>query len=71
MGAHLTPQSMEATVMGLTAITFSMAKIWSSYCGVLLLHRLGIRHSGIPAEAATLQSLWKMQLALACPLCHG
>merc|ERR1712194_748761 len=51
LGAHLTPQGLEATMLGLTAGTFNMAMILSSYCGGFLLNHYGIIPSGQIAES--------------------
>jgi MFS family permease len=69
MGAHLTPQGMEATMLGLTAGTFNMAMILSSYCGGFLLHQLGTRPAGQPGESYMFQGLWKAQVVAAIAPC--
>jgi hypothetical protein len=69
MGAHLTPQGMEATMLGLTAGTFNMAMILSSYCGGFLLNRYGIIPSGQNGESLVFADLWKVQAIAALAPC--
>lgn len=69
MGAHLTPRGMEATMLGLTAGTFNMAAILSSYFGGFLLHSYGVRPVGAVGESAALANLWKVQVLAAFAPC--
>lgn len=69
MGAHLTPQGVEATMLGLSAGTFNMATILSSYCGGFLLHHFGVSPSGQVGEAAAFDHLWKVQVLAALAPC--
>lgn len=69
MGAHLTPKGMEATMLGLTAGTFNMAMILSSYCGGFLLNRYGIIPSGQNNESLVFANLWKVQVLAALAPC--
>mmetsp|Transcript_69681 Transcript_69681/g.176152 ORF Transcript_69681/g.176152 Transcript_69681/m.176152 type:complete len:563 (+) Transcript_69681:244-1932(+) len=69
MGAHLTPQGVEATMLGLTAGTFNMAMILSSYFGGFLLHHFGVRPVGGVADAFMFQNLWKVQVVAAFAPC--
>lgn len=69
MGAHLTPRGVEATMLGLSAGTFNMAMILSSYCGGYLLHRFGVRPSGIDNESLTFENLWMAQVVAALAPC--
>merc|ERR1719454_336419 len=62
MGAHLTPRGVEATMLGLSAGTFNMAMILSSYCGGYLLHRFGVRPVGADDESLMFQHLWMAQV---------
>jgi MFS family permease len=69
MGAHLTPQGVEATMLGLSAGTFNMAMILSSYIGGFLLNRHGVTPSGQVGESHVFANLWKVQtLAAFAPL---
>mmetsp|Transcript_112914 Transcript_112914/g.326168 ORF Transcript_112914/g.326168 Transcript_112914/m.326168 type:complete len:571 (+) Transcript_112914:124-1836(+) len=69
MGAHLTPRGMEATMLGLTAGTFNMAMILSSYFGGFLLHYYDVRPVGAVNESGALASLWKVQVLAAFAPC--
>merc|ERR1719410_1692556 len=69
MGAHLTPQGAEATMLGLSAGTFNLAMILSSYCGGYLLHHFGVRPTGQPGESVMFQDIWKVQVIAACAPC--
>lgn len=70
MGAHLTPQGMETTMLGLMAGTFNMAMILSSYCGGFLLNHYGIIPSGQNNESLVFDNLWKVQgIAALAPCC--
>jgi len=69
MGAHLTPRGVEATMLGLSAGTFNMAMILSSYVGGYLLHRLGVAPSGADMEGSTFEHLWKAQVVAALTPC--
>lgn len=69
MGAHLTPQGVEATMLGLSAGTFNMAAILSSYCGSYLLHHFGVAPTGGADEANAFQHLWKVQVLAALAPC--
>lgn len=69
MGAHLTPKGVEATALGLTAGTFNMAMILSSYCGAYLLHIHGVRPAGGVDESHMFQDLWKVQAIAALAPC--
>jgi len=69
MGAHLTPQGMEATMLGLTAGTFNMAMILSSYLGGFLLARFGVIPSGQPGESHMFMNLWRVQVVAALAPC--
>jgi len=69
MGAHLTPQGVEATMLGLTAGTFNMAMILSSYFGGYLLHHFGVVPTGQSYEGATFDNLWKVQVIAAMAPC--
>lgn len=69
MGAHLAPQGVEATMLALTAGTFNMAMILSSYVGGCLLHHFGVKPSGKPGESEMFSQLWRVQaLAALLPL---
>lgn len=61
MGAHLAPQGVEATMLALTAGTFNMAMILSSYIGGCILHHFGIAPAGKPAESEMFSQLWRVQ----------
>jgi MFS family permease len=69
MGAHLTPHGVEATMLGLTAGTFNMAMILSSYCGGHLLHRYGIAPTGAAGEGHVFDDLWKVHVLAALSPC--
>jgi len=69
MGAHLTPQGVEATMLGLTAGTFNMAMILSSYFGGFLLHHFGVRPMGGIADELMFKDLWKVQVVAAFAPC--
>jgi len=69
MGAHLTPRGVEATMLGLSAGTFNMAMILSSYCGGYLLHRFGVRPEGADGESLMFQHLWMAQVVAALAPC--
>jgi len=69
MQAHLTPRGVEATMCGLSAGTFNLAMILSSYCGGYLLHRFGVQPSGVIGESAMFSDLWKVQVIAACAPC--
>jgi MFS family permease len=69
MGAHLTPRGVEATMLGLSAGTFNMAMILSSYCGGYVLHRFGVRPGGQPGESMMFQNLWMAQVCAAVAPC--
>lgn len=69
MGAHLTPKGVEATMLGLSAGTFNMAMILSSYCGGFLLHRLNVKPVGGIGESVMFQDLWMAQVFAALAPC--
>lgn len=69
MSAHLTPKGVEATMRGLTAGTFNMAMILSSYVGASLLHALGVAPRGEPGEAFRFDNLWQAQVIAALAPC--
>jgi len=69
MGAHLTPRGVEATMLGLSAGTFNMAMILSSYCGGYVLHRFGVRPEGAIGETMMFQNLWMVQVVAAVSPC--
>jgi len=69
MGAHLTPRGVEATMLGLSAGTFNMAMILSSYCGGYILHRFGVRPEGAIGESLMFQHLWMAQVVAAVAPC--
>lgn len=69
MGAHLTPHGMEATMLGLTAGTFNMALILSSYFGGFLLDAIGVLPVGGRQDAAMFDHIWKVQVLAAFAPC--
>mmetsp|Transcript_19340 Transcript_19340/g.41685 ORF Transcript_19340/g.41685 Transcript_19340/m.41685 type:complete len:614 (+) Transcript_19340:244-2085(+) len=69
MGAHLTPQGMEATMLGLIAGTFNMAMILNSYFGGFVLDYLGVKPTGTKADAEMFDELWKVQVIAALAPC--
>eukprot|EP00747_Dinoflagellata_sp_TGD_P023879 gnl/TRDRNA2_/TRDRNA2_130145_c0_seq1.p1 gnl/TRDRNA2_/TRDRNA2_130145_c0~~gnl/TRDRNA2_/TRDRNA2_130145_c0_seq1.p1 ORF type:complete len:576 (+),score=118.52 gnl/TRDRNA2_/TRDRNA2_130145_c0_seq1:86-1813(+) len=69
MGAHLTPHGVEATMLGLTAGTFNMAMILSSYCGGFLLSHYGVHPNGDAGDSQHFEHLWKAQVAAALAPC--
>jgi len=69
MGAHLTPRGAEATMLGLSAGTFNMAMILSSYCGGFLLNRYGVTPTGSIGETRVFAGLWKVQILAALAPC--
>merc|ERR1719277_2159406 len=56
-------------MIGLSAGTFNLAMILSSYCGGYLLHRYGVQPSGAIGESAMFQNIWKVQVIAACAPC--
>lgn len=69
MGAHLAPKGVEATMLALTAGTFNMSMILSSYMGAGILHHYGVVPSGKPGESAMFSQLWRVQaMAAVAPL---
>jgi hypothetical protein len=65
MGSHLTPNGQEATVLALTAGTFNLAMVLSSYVGSFLLNELNIKPAGQPGESLMFAGLWKAQVVSA------
>lgn len=59
MGAQLTPQGNEATMLALTAGTFNLGSIMASYLGCWLLSSFNICPEGKGNDAEDLQNLWK------------
>lgn len=69
MSAHLTPQGVEATMLGLTAGTFNLAMILSSYCGGALLNWYGVLPSGNIGESRMFDNAWKVKVIAALAPC--
>jgi len=69
MGAHLTPRGVEATMLGLSAGTFNMAMILSSYCGGFMLHWFGVKPVGAVGDGVMFQNLWMAQVVAALAPC--
>eukprot|EP00931_Biecheleriopsis_adriatica_P120988 TRINITY_DN96077_c0_g1_i1.p1 TRINITY_DN96077_c0_g1~~TRINITY_DN96077_c0_g1_i1.p1 ORF type:complete len:553 (-),score=131.87 TRINITY_DN96077_c0_g1_i1:94-1752(-) len=61
MAAHLAPQGVEATTLGLHAGTFNMANILSSYLGSSILRSFDISPTGVLHEGHEFQDIWKAQ----------
>merc|ERR1719440_2076351 len=56
-------------MLGLSAGTFNMAMILSSYCGAYILHVLGVRPAGVDRESMMFQNLWMAQVVAALAPC--
>lgn len=69
MGAHLTPKGVEATMLGLSAGSFNLAGILSSYLGSFLLEFYGVRPSGQTNESQMFDGIWKAQVVLSLTPC--
>jgi len=69
MSAHLTPQGVETTMLGLIAGTFNTAMILSSYLGGFLLTCYGVRPTGQTGDNAMFDHLWKVQVVAALTPC--
>lgn len=59
MNAQLTPKGNEATMLALTAGTFNMGSMVSSYLGCWLLSTFKICADGTPGDRADLMTLWR------------
>mmetsp|Transcript_84951 Transcript_84951/g.245632 ORF Transcript_84951/g.245632 Transcript_84951/m.245632 type:complete len:564 (+) Transcript_84951:102-1793(+) len=69
MVAHMTPHSLEATGVGLSAGSFNLAMILGSYFGSGLLRFFAVEPRGAINETAALAGLWKVVVIAALSQC--
>mmetsp|Transcript_109015 Transcript_109015/g.170429 ORF Transcript_109015/g.170429 Transcript_109015/m.170429 type:complete len:549 (+) Transcript_109015:87-1733(+) len=62
MGAHMTPSGNEATMLALSAGTFNLGNIISSFLGCWLLSSFKICADGDSGDATALKNLWRPYL---------